>query len=667
MIEKMKKVSIVVLNSERKDSLKRLRRLGLVHLETVEGKGPVLASFKEASANTDKAVSVLDEIKVSKKAAVEQVKLSNTESDRVTRRIVYLSDRKKSLIESINQNKQEKDRLAKWGRVNPSEFDFLGQKGIYVYMYEIAEDKYALIGKECKTVVVNTSGKVKRFLLVSDVEVTERPSGLPPEAYAVPMPEKSTEELEELIESAEDEIISIEKELADSKKYRDSIASYREALSTDIEFEIFNSGISRENEEVAESVSDALEREKSAEKDNSLAWLTGYVPVAEIKNFEVACKENCWAFTSSDPVVEDPTPTKLKNNKFVSLIYPLTDFLDVTPGYNEFDISGWFLLFFCIFFAMIFGDAGYGAIIALIGLLLLGKSKKGAKSTAVLITLLGLCTMMWGVMTCSWFGIDTDLLPDWMKAISFAPVAAVKVGKDAADKNQQVFCFLLALVQLSIAHVKCLVANRKSLKCIGDFGALIQLWGTFYVVMSMVVDSANYPLVANGNTIPAFGFELPPNTPTICLGVLLFGFLLNFIFSNYEESVVKSILESMKNIISVLLGVVNVFSDIVSYIRLWAVALAGAAIAGTVNEMAGPLFGKLALVVCGVILLVFGHGLNMILNVLSVVVHGVRLNTLEFSQHLGMTWSGTKYRPFSEKAGSYFEVSVADIEANKTA
>ena len=124
--------------------------------------------------------------------------------------------------------------------------------------------------------------------------------------------------------------------------------------------------------------------------------------------------------------------------------------------------------------------------------------------------------------------------------------------------------------------------------------------------------------------------------------------MLSFVFANYEGSIVSSILESVKNIISVLLGVVNVFSDIVSYIRLWAVGLAGAAISNTVNQMAGPMWGKLSLLLTFVILLVFGHGLNMILNVLSVIVHGVRLNTLEFSSHLGMSWSGFKYEPFSE-------------------
>ena len=189
-----------------------------------------------------------------------------------------------------------------------------------------------------------------------------------------------------------------------------------------------------------------------------------------------------------------------------------------------------------------------------------------------------------------------------------------------------------------------MVADRKSLKFFGDMGSLFMIWGMFYVVMNMVVDSVKYPLGITENTIYVFGFPLP----FVCLGVLGLGFLLNFIFANYEGSVGKSVLESVKNIISVLLGVVNQFSDIVSYIRLWAVALAGAAISQTVNTMAGPMFGKMAIFVFGILLLVFGHGLNMILNLLSVIVHGVRLNTLEFSQHLGMTWSGSKFRPFAE-------------------
>jgi V/A-type H+-transporting ATPase subunit I len=86
----------------------------------------------------------------------------------------------------------------------------------------------------------------------------------------------------------------------------------------------------------------------------------------------------------------------------------------------------------------------------------------------------------------------------------------------------------------------------------------------------------------------------------------------------------------------------------VSYIRLWAVGLAGAAISATVNDLVSPFLGHLMFVALAIVLLVFGHGLNMILNVLSVIVHGIRLNTLEFSSHLDMSWSGRKFKPFQE-------------------
>ncbi len=655
MIVQMKKVSIVVLDSTRKDSVKALRKAGVVHLEAMEGSGSVLASYKENAVAADKAISILDEIKLPKKQIVNQLELDTNSALEIANKIVSLNDEKKSLYEVIAHGNNELERLSKWGDVSLESFAELAEKGIFVYMYEIPEEKYELIGEDIKTVKVNASNKVVRFLLLSETEVTERPASMPPEAYAVPLPEESTSRIRDNILKAKQTISRIESELVDDKKYSKALGSYRKVLESDIEFETVCSGMGHEK-----SFEDEDKKDSSIIGDVKLAWLTGYVPVDMLSTFESTCKINQWAYTISDPAEDDPVPTKLKNNRLVSIIYPLMDFLDVTPGYHEFDISSWFLLFFCIFFGMIFADAGYGALIALIGLLMLAKSKSGGRSLPVLIFLLGACTMAWGAMTCSWFGIDTAKLPPWMIDISLRQVSQAKLittgmtaeaAKSLADKNQQIFCFLLALVQLSIAHIKCAIADRKSLKGIGDVGSLLQLWGTFYVVLSMVVaDGVNYvfPLGDTGDPVNLFGLMMPSCFPLIAIGVLGFGFALNFVFSNYTDSVLKSVLESCKNIISVFLGIVNVFSDIVSYIRLWAVALAGAAISSTVNTMAGPMFGKMVLLIFALILLVFGHGLNMMLNLLSVIVHGVRLNTLEFSQHLGMNWSGTKYRPFQE-------------------
>lgn len=637
MIVPMKKVSLVVLNKERKQALEQLKKLGVVHLEQIEGRGEQLAAFKEASNNAMVAVSVLSEVKVSKKAPAAP-KLSDSEVAQKCREVIELSELKKKLNEEIAADSAELERFAPWGGVTPADFDYLKGKGISLKMYEIPEDKYNLIDENSKTVCVNRYKKVVRFLLIDAGE--ERPSGFPAEAFEVPMPVNSTEEIQNRISSDKKQLEEISRSFVSLAAFIPQMNAFRKALESDIEFENVYSGMGQESEG----------------KESDLAWISGFVPVDSFNVLSDAVKANGWAMASSDPSDEDEVPTKLKNNKLVSLIYPLTDFLGTVPGYHEYDISGWFLLFFTVFFGMIFGDGGYGLLVTVAMLLMMIKSaakKEKVPPMLKLGLLLGIATVAWGTVTCTWFGLKPEQLPEWLCALSVAPLSNAYADTgwlpfwtDDASKgtlttaqNLQIFCFTLAFLQLSVAHFKGMARYRKSLKFLGELGSMLQIWGMYYVVLSMVVSSQIF-------TFDQIIYGIPVGT--VSIGLVAFGFALSFVFINYDGSIIASIMESVKGIISVLLGVVNVFSDIVSYIRLWAVGLAGAAISNTVNEMAGPLVGHAVLFLALVVLLVFGHGLNMVLNLLSVIVHGVRLNTLEFSNHLGMSWSGFKYAPFSE-------------------
>ena len=639
MIVPMKKVSLVVLNNERKDALTQLKKVGVVHLEQIDGSSEQLSLYKEASNNAVAANAILSDIKVAKKKSFSSTvkTLSNDEVVAKCKHVIDISDKKKKLLEEIASDAAEIERFANWGQVDIDDFAFLKEKGISFKMYEIPEDKYGLIDEKVTTICVNRIKKIVRFLLIDASE--DRPEGLPPEAFEVPMPVLSTKDLAKRVEDNEAEISKIEEELKAETVYISQIQDFKSNLESDIQFETIYSGMGQEN----------------SGKTTDLAWLTGYVPVDSFDKLKDCVTKNSWAMAASDPTEEDNVPTKLKNNKFVSLIYPLTDFLGTVPGYHEYDISGWFLLFFCVFFGMIFGDGGYGLLVTIASLVLVLKSlfqKKSVSPLMGLLLLLGLSTVAWGTVTCTWFGLKPEQLPAWLTSLSITPISNA-AGSDyrlylpwntevglTTGQNLQIFCFTLAFLQLSVAHLKGMARNRKSLKVLGEFGSLLQIWGMFYVVLSMVVSSALFPLGLVVNNIPV---------GTIAIALVGGGFALSFIFSNYEGNIGASILESCKNIISVLLGVVNVFSDIVSYIRLWAVGLAGSAISNTVNEMAGPLLGHAITFIAFVALIAFGHGLNMVLNLLSVIVHGVRLNTLEFSTHLGMSWSGFKYNPFAEK------------------
>lgn len=640
MIVPMKKVSLVVLENERKDVLKKLRKLGVMHLEQLNGNSVALSSFRDSYQKIESAYMIVSEIKLAKKQVLPKVPAFDKEQVLAkAEQIIALAERKKQCADIIAANSAELERFTMWGNLNSADFDYLASKGILLSMYEIPRDAYANLPDTVQTMVVNENKSQVRFLLVQYTdgsvkpESALRPADLPAEAYAVPMISSSTEALRSEISAMKEEIISITESLENAVAYKEQLKQCSKLLAKDIEFENTYSGMGR----------DELDCESEEKPFVSLAWLTGYVPEEDLDKVCSFAKAESWALIVDDPSEEDEVPTKLKNNKFVSLIYPVSDFLGTVPGYREYDISGWFLLFFCVFFGIIFGDGGYGLLMVAAALIAdVMAIAKGKKIPAAynLLLLLGLFTMAWGTVTCTWFGIAPDLLPDWLKALSFEPISnaysALSPENEAKVKqNLQIFCFMLSLVQLSIAHLKGIARYIKSPKCLGELGSLFMVWGMFFVVLNMVVK------------VPVFFGIETMGLPVI--SVIGIGFLLSFIFSNYDGNLTESILESCKNIVSVLLGVVNVFSDIVSYIRLWAVGLAGGAISATVNGMAGPTLGG-AIIFLGILLLVFGHGLNMILNVLSVIVHGVRLNTLEFSSHLGMSWSGFAYEPFSEMA-----------------
>ncbi|MDR1325778.1 MAG: V-type ATP synthase subunit I [Treponema sp.] len=606
----MKKISIVVMDKTRDASLAKLRDLGLLHIESRPVTSDGLSKHLDRKAKAETALGILRSYKVEKTDSKVSV------SDLVTE-VLGMDSEKKTLQEQFTSLGKEESRVEKWGDFNPADLKELTKQGLTLIPYELSYRAYESLDKEQRFIILSRE-KLKVYGVALDHEI----GGETPFA----LPEKSLSEMRKAIKNIQTKLADIEKRFAMLTTHKKSIEDELKTLAQNIEFE------------TAKASMDSLSVSTGAiPSDTGISWLTGFAPKDDVGILKRAAAENGWALAIADPSEEDAVPTLLKNNKLASLIYPLTDFLEVVPGYREIDISGWFLLFFCIFFGMIFGDAGYGVILGIIALV--GIAKTSAKGTPVMLKMLGLLALSniaWGVITCTWFGVDTAKLPEVLRSISLPVLSSAEAAKGEAqkaiiDQNLQIFCFSLALLQLGIAHIKGFFRNIKSLKLFAELGSLAMLIGMFNLVLFLVVSNSY-------RQIPL----LPES-----LYLLGGGFFLTFVFAAYEGNLGQSILYSFKNIISVVLGITNVFSDIMSYIRLWAVGLAGASISLTVNTMAGPLLGNF-LIFLGIILLVFGHGLNVILNVLSVLVHGVRLNTLEFSGHLGLTWSGFMYKPFGK-------------------
>ena len=638
MIVPMKKVSLMIMGDKKQETLKKLRKLGILHIEITEGSGKKIDETKEQISLIESAIFSVSEKKnknIEIKDASKDVVLE------ISKEVFALSEEKKTLINERVSLSSELERVKNWGEIEPEIITELKQKGVEVSFYEMPKAEYDSLGEAVKTVAMEKGKNTVKFVLIKTGAEGEAEVIDSLKSYRFELPKLSTQELARNIEEKTNRISEIDKKVSSFAGYVKSMKDAIKACEKEIEFEVYATGMSDES--------------LSSDGNVSIAYFTGYVEEENLPKIKETAKENSWGLLIEDPTEEDNVPTKLKNNKFVSLIYPLTDFLGTVPGYFEYDISGWFLGFILIFFGIIFGDGVYGLLLTAAAAALIIKNKKAKKEIPpafLLLGLFGLSTILWGTVTCTWGGLPAEKLPQFLQSISIPVISNVYADKIwypfwtngeaglTTAQNLQIFCFSLALIQLVVAHIKVAKRNRKSIKILGDIGSIFQLIGIYYVVLSFVVNPQVFPfgLVISG--IPV---------GTVALVLVIVGFVMSFVFSNYEGSVVKSILESLKNIVSVLLGVVNVFSDIVSYIRLWAVGLAGAAISATVNELASPLLGNFMFMILAVVLLVFGHGLNMILNVLSVIVHGIRLNTLEFSSHLDMSWSGHKFKPFNEE------------------
>jgi len=630
-----------VQDKHQDDALTKLREVGIVHIKKTNASSDQLAKTLERKALADNAIGLIQPYKPPKKNSNEEALHADRRiSDHVGPEelepysleavnsperppnlvdlMTHIGKERKALEDRQTLLAKERSRVASWGEFDPASVKGMASLGLPVYLYELTKDALAAVPQEISYIKLSEDKTGARVMAI-EKEI--------PGATQFQLPEKSLSAIDAELNDLHYKLAALETRIKSFADRRHILVKEMKEIRSHIDFETARA---------------ELEKVEGVPADLGFSCLSGFVPAEDLGKLKAAAADNGWALMADDPSPEDNVPTKLKNNRFVRLLNPLTDFLEVTPGYNEVDISGFFLFFFVIFFGMIFGDAGYGAIVLSAAIFGIFKTfKKGVPAVLKLMLLLGISNFTWGVLTCTWFGVEAQKLPAFLQNISFAPISGAIAARSDYDngivrQNLMIFCFSLAVVQLSIGHIIALTRLR-TLKILAELGSISMLVGMYGVVLILIASNEFRNLA-----------DYIPMMP--CVYALAAGFVVNFVFVNYDGSIGKSALESCKNIISMILGIANVFSDIMSYIRLWAVGLAGGAIASTVVTMAGPMLGHFLFFIFGVVLLVFGHGLNLVLNVLSVLVHGVRLNTLEFSGHVGLTWAGTAYKPFKEDA-----------------
>jgi len=609
MIAPMKKFLLVILNGDLREAPLQLRKLGIAHIQKFESSGENCATLEANLKNAQNAKAILSS-NIDKKAS--SVPDSSLNAQTLIASALAEQAAIASLQDRMSELRRETDRIKDWGDFSPGLFSEITKSGLEVRLIECQPSQLEEYENALDYIRLPApKGKVRIALLGSG----PLPAGL--EEFK--LPSRGFGEIQGTIAQMEKDTASKQKELL--------------RLSAGIGI------VEREIARIESAL--VIERLRAGMPEHSsLRYFSGYVPVEHVEVLKKEAVKRGWAIALDDPADDELPPTKVENHPAVRIIQPVFDFLGTVPNYREYDISFSFLVFFSIYFAMIFGDGGYGLILLAGATTMLIKSRRMKAQLSDfgrLLFVLSGATILWGFLTATWFAIPFESLPSILRVLS---LPALNGANPESGTNTKILCFMIGAVQLAIAHLKNIKRDFPNLKFLAQVGSLIMVVGMFNAVLNLVIDSSRFPLYS------------------WALALIGAGFVLVFVFGNWDGNLFRSMLEGLKGIIPTFLGTVSVFADIVSYIRLWAVGLAGLAISQTVNGMAANMFGPvaghlLAFIIgglMGLILIFVGHSINLLMSVLSVIVHGVRLNMLEFSSHLGMEWSGYKYEPLSETA-----------------
>jgi len=593
VIVPMKKAAILFRTCDADETIKHIRALGVIHVEhqnPVEGKN--ISDLREKAASINSAVDFMHLARGSLKSDPPQESVSGEWKD-LADRIIELGRERENLETAARSLAGQIQEWEPWGDIDRNQVADLREKGVFLALCQVPIKETGKFPDDVVVKTIYTSKDIAHCVTISRREL-ECPYVM------VNPPEESLYAMKARLSEMGARIDLIRKELLDSARFHDALLEKRKELEKEMEFQQVLNGMGTENH---------------------ISYVTGYVPFDIEEDLVAEARMRKWGIMITDPSDVDEVPTLIRNPSWISLIRPVLNLLGLTPGYRELDISCLFLVFFCIFFGILIGDAGYGLVYILLTLVLqksvlkrMNLDSPEMKRTISLFYLLGVCLFIWGLLTGTFFG------QSWFLAAGYTPV----VPQLNETSFMQTFCFFLGALHLSIAHIWRAVLKFPSLTLCADIGWICVLWTAFFLANTLIL----------GNSFPPYGIWL-----------IAAGILLVVLFTHPQRNFLKGIATGLGTIA---LSLVNNFTDVISYIRLYAVGLATLAIAETTNTLAFGFGDGIVALVVGVVILITGHGLNIILGPMSVLVHGVRLNVLEFSGHANVIWSGTAYEPLKE-------------------
>lgn len=595
MIVPMKKLVVFARSSARDPALKKLRRLGVLHIKpTIAPVSDDLSQIEKNIAQTDHALEILGNNTDQPNASFEAEAAFKTVTE-----ILDLSAERQKITGDLEILNERLRWYSAWGKVTQNDLATLRENGIYLRLYAIDRNQAKQLPKDKLIQVVGQDNNRLYLALISESDEEQL------EFKEEFIPETDYDTTARELAKAESRLTAINERLETLRAERENLKALRIELEKRQRWASVRAGMG-----VAEAV----------------VYLEGYCPADNLQSVTNLADKEGWGYIVDDPDDPAEVPTLIRKARWLKMIDPIFNFMGTIPGYEEYDISFWFLAFFSLFFAMLVGDAGYGVLFLIIAILLRRKYKQAPAEPFWLVYVLSGSLIFWGSITGTWFGFETVARLPFFNSLVIDKVATFSKDPAQVTSFMMYFTFLIGAIHLSIGHILNGLKKINSPQALAQIGWVGVVWGMFFLAGQLVLSK---PM------------------PDFALYLLFGGAVLIAGFDNYLKGHFwKGLGATIGNLP---LSIISSFGDVVSYLRLFAVGLAGSVVEVSFNNMAiGDGVDNLLQGIIAVLIIVFGHSLNIVLCMMSVIVHGIRLNMLEFSGHLGMQWTGQKYEPFRE-------------------
>lgn len=481
----------------------------------------------------------------------------------------------------------EIEQLDLWGNVRLQQIEELRQAGIDVQFYSVPDHDLAAIAAECVAVV----GEQPDGRAVVATASRDGKIGLPESASPLPLPPRDAPAIREEAAKIDAGLKAAHRRLAEFVHVVPQMHAELGRLQKQAEF---------------------VAAQRGGLSNDQLFAVQGWIPAEQGRTLagDLDKTGTPAAVHWMEPADDEQPPTLIRSPAWARPVEGLLQILGTVAGYREFDVSVPFLIALPVFTAMLISDGGYGAVLLLA--LTLGYRKLapalGTQFTHLMI-IVSMAAVVWGGLCATFFGVTL-----------YPPVIAVDMT-EASRTFMMRLCFWMGAIHLSLAQLWPAVGLFPDLRFLNKVGWAVFIWGMLGVVQMFVLKTP-------------MGWDTP--WPYL----LVTGAALAIVFCQPSWNVAKMILIGFANFP---LSMLSAFSDVISYVRLMAVGLASSVLGVSFNEMARGIDAwPLA-----VLVLVFGHSLNLGLAMIAMFAHGVRLNMLEFCNNLGMQWTGYRYSPFS--------------------